>query len=159
MIQNSDAKWTYQGASLPPSAYINPPIEESWTLVDWGSSLEELSSPLPTMRLPSPPSLSRMAPQRAALERGRLHRCTTKCYGNSGSDPNRSTSAISDGFESRGTTRVVHRCAGAIALASWHCGVEIFTTLRSATSSSSSTLVWEHNPRVWSTRVYLRIFS
>jgi hypothetical protein len=39
------------------------------------------------------------------------------------------------------------------------CYVKIFTTLRSATSSSSSTLVRERNPRVRSTRVRLRISS
>jgi hypothetical protein len=33
---------------------------------------------------------------------------------------------------------------------------KIFTTLRPTTSSSSSTLVWERNPRVRSTRVCLR---
>jgi hypothetical protein len=49
-------------------------------------------------------------------------------------------------------------CAGAIALASWReaswrCYVKIFTTLRLATSSSSSTLVRERNPRDRYTRI------
>jgi hypothetical protein len=53
------------------------------------------------------------------------------------------------------------RCVGVVTLASWRhgvvlpwrCYVKIFTTLRSATLSSSSTLVRERNPCVRSMRV------
>jgi hypothetical protein len=56
------------------------------------------------------------------------------------------------------------RCTGAFTLALWLqgfvalwcCGIEIFTTLRSATSSSSSMPVRGHNPRDRSTRVLHR---
>jgi hypothetical protein len=37
--------------------------------------------------------------------------------------------------------------------------IRIYTTLRSATSASSSTLVREHNPSVWATRVRYRSFN
>jgi hypothetical protein len=51
------------------------------------------------------------------------------------------------------------RCCtcGAGLLSQWCRGVEIFTTLRSAMSASSSTPVWRRNPRVRSTRVRHRI--
>jgi hypothetical protein len=52
---------------------------------------------------------------------------------------------------------LLHWLPGAVALcrclSHWYHGVKIFTTLRSATSSSSSTLVQERNPRDRSTRV------
>jgi hypothetical protein len=43
------------------------------------------------------------------------------------------------------------------AVAPWRCHIKIFTNLRSAKSSSSSTLVQEHNPCVQSIRVCIRV--
>jgi hypothetical protein len=124
------------------------------------------------MRLPSPLlsslSLSHVAPRRATSEQGRLHRCTT------------SASEIPDQFQtdllpqswldlrSGRSHHAPHVCefyevlhvqhyVVASVLSHWRRGIKIFMTLRSATSSSSSTLVRERNPCVWSTRVRLRI--
>jgi hypothetical protein len=55
-------------------------------------------------------------------------------------------------------TMSVHRCCHTGVMALWRCYVKIFTTLRSATSSSSSMLVRERNPRVRSTRVRIRVY-
>jgi hypothetical protein len=56
-------------------------------------------------------------------------------------------------------TMSLRRCCRTGIVASWHCDVKIFTTLSSATSSSSSTPVRERNPRVRPTRVCLCISS
>jgi hypothetical protein len=52
-----------------------------------------------------------------------------------------------------GACAALCRCTDAVALALWRCGIEIFTTLRSATLASSSTHVRGHNPRDRFTRV------
>jgi hypothetical protein len=109
-------------------------------------------------------------PEGLRMKQGLLHHCMLSCYGNSGSDPNRSTSAISAGSE-RPKQFIVHRSPYVYdhseLLDLWHRDVtpvlshrcphiKFYMTLRSATSASSSTHVQGRNPCVQSTRVHQR---
>jgi hypothetical protein len=130
--------------------------------------LVELSSPLPLMCHPSPLSLSWLA---EGLCRSEDDSTTAR----------RSAAGIPDRIQTdllpqsqldlgpkgvivhgtcMSTTRCctcctmsLCRCCRTSIMAPWCCGVQIFTTLRSATSSSSSTPVRRRNPRDRSMRV------
>jgi hypothetical protein len=144
------------GVSSPHS------LEESWTHVDWESSWEELSSPIPRMCLPSPPSLSlscgspkgcvwaRSNPPLHAVVLGEFRiRSKTDLLLQSRLDRrDRKKSLFTVCVWVLGGATLV-----APVLSYWRRGVEIYTTLRSATSASSSTPVQGRNPHDWSTRV------
>jgi hypothetical protein len=83
---------------VPPSPlYKEAPMEEENT--QFPMSLELFSSCAPPISLSLSTSLSRVAPKWLRRSEGQLHRCTPSCCGNSRSDPNRCTSAISAGSE------------------------------------------------------------
>jgi hypothetical protein len=155
---------TYQGGKLGPSPYTRSPPGGGDTH-NWHE--QELSSP-PICA--SPPYLSPSHPPVWLLKglrrsEGQIHRCTPSCCRNSESDPNQSTSTILVGSEIRRSssfTVCVRVLWGASTcgtkLLHWCCrNIKIYKISRSATLASSSTLVREHNPRVYSTRVCHRI--
>jgi hypothetical protein len=147
------------GVRVPPSPYIKAPQgeEENTPRPRVGSS------PASSMRLPplSPPLLPVWLPEGLRRNGGQLHWCTPSCCGNSGSDPNRSTFAISAESEIwrlSSFTVCVRVLRGAIlcgtkSLRQCCRNIKIYTILRSASLASSSTLVRERNRRVRSTRV------
>jgi hypothetical protein len=158
------------GCDVPhPSTYIRGPLEESLTQVDWGSSLEELFSPLHLMHHPSPLSLSIVwlpeglrgsegdssAARRSAM--GILDQIQTDLLLQSCLDLKSRRSHHSPYVYEYYKVLHVRHYVVAPELSHQRHGVKIFTTLRSAMSSSSSTLVQEHNPCVCSTRVCHRV--
>jgi hypothetical protein len=153
-----------------PSTYIKGPLEESLTQVDWESSYK--SSPLlsPMRHLSSSFPLVHL-PYLESCQQVRVFSSYRTSWGYRTSSPNISFSAaLLDWIRKEswcairvrvlwGTARAtLCRCAGAVALASWRWYVEFFTTLRSATSASSSTHMRGRNPRDRSMRVHVRVF-
>jgi hypothetical protein len=118
------------------------------------------------MRLPLPSLPLMWLPEGLRRSKVDLHRCTPSCCGNSGYDP-KPIYFCNIGFI--GETGISHhspfvyKYSEVLHLWHWvvapvlshHChGMKIYMTLRSATSTSSSTHVWGHNPRDRSTRVH-----
>jgi hypothetical protein len=130
-----------------------------------GEHINPRAPPLPSRHPPGAPASSRPAlhplPPSRGLSKvsvgGRSHhRCTPSCCGVSGFLYNatyfRNLGWIGDSgsHHDRHTCVSMRRCRSLC--------FKIFATLRSATSSSWSTLVRERNPRVRSTRVCLQTF-
>jgi hypothetical protein len=139
----------------PPSLGGRPLEEErEHSPTSWSSSLSSLVRLLPL----SPPHPPVWLPEGPRRSEGQLHSCTSSFCGNSRSDPNRSTSAISAETEIRRSSsftvcvRVLRGAAtcGTKSLRRCYRNIDFYTILRSA---SSSTLMWERNPHVRSTRV------
>jgi hypothetical protein len=150
---------------VPPPPYIKGPRGEEGN-THQGHELGALLPPMCASTLFLSLSLSPFLlivwlPEELRRNEGQLHRCTPSCCGNSESDPYRSTSAISARSEIRRSSsftvcvRVLRGAAtcGTESLCRCYRNIKIYTTLRSATLASSSTLVREHNPCVGSTRV------
>jgi hypothetical protein len=158
--------WGRRKPAPPPSAYINP----SWRRVGhkWIKGVPHKSSPLhsPPCASPLPLSISCGSPKGCVGARA-----TPLLYDKVlqefwiGSKPiyfrnlggiwirKESWCAVHVRVLRGGACAALCRCTAAVALAPWRCGVEIFTTLRSATSASSSTHVRRCNPRDRFTRV------
>jgi hypothetical protein len=158
------------GVSLPLSAYIKTPLRGELDT----SGLRELLGRALLSSYPHAPPLFPLSPvwlpeglrrsegdfttaQRSVA--GILDRIQTDLLPQSRLDPRSGRSHRSSYVYEYYKVLGVWHYVVAPVLSHWHRGVEIFTTLRSATSSSSSMLVRERNPRVRSTRVCHRVSS
>jgi hypothetical protein len=138
------------GARCNPSQLYKGPPGRDENTQKWATC-----SPLLSLVCPLQPSLLSLS---CGLSKGcvgaRLHhRCMSSCCRVSGISLKPSTSAISAGSGVIVITVRVWICGGAASCATGVVAPSSSTTLRLATSASSSTLVRERNPHVRSTRV------